>query len=135
MLGAAVTMPWLRRMRAEWSPRQRATALPRGWSTMRSVVSEKIGRVPAKNQGALATATHRLAERREGHRVDRMGVDHGVDVGPRPQHLRMDEHLVVPRHRAVDLAALDVDRDDIVRPNLLAADAGRGHWKQAGVGG
>ena len=64
-----------------------------------------------------------------------MRVHHRVDVGPRTQHLGMDEHLVVARHRAVDLAAAEVDRDDVVGPHLLEPDAGRLHQEAPGLVG
>ena len=41
-------MPWLRRITTLPWPRHFATALPRAWSMIRSVVSEKIG-TPAEN--------------------------------------------------------------------------------------
>jgi hypothetical protein len=67
--------------------------------------------------------------------MDRVGVHHRIHVRARAQHLRMNEHLVVPRHRAVDLTTLEVDRDDVVRTHLLDADAGWLHQETAGIVG
>jgi hypothetical protein len=62
-----------------------------------------------------------------------MGVDHAVDVGPRPHHLGMDVDLIVPRPVAQHLVALDVDRDDVVIGHLLDADAAGLHQELVGL--
>ena len=68
-------MPWLRRITTLPWPSAFATALPRGWSVIRSVVSEKIG-TPAENMvPSLLIGGERLAERGERDGVLRMGVD------------------------------------------------------------
>ena len=57
----------------------------------------------------------------------RMGVDHALDVRARAQDFRMDEHLVVARHGAADLLAVEIDRDDVVGRHLVEPDGGGLH--------
>ena len=45
------------------------------------------------------------------------------------QHLGMNEDLVVTRHGAADLAAFEIDRDDVLRRHLVEPDAGGLHQK------
>ena len=130
----AVTMPWLRRISTAL-PMHFATALPRAWSMIRSVVSEKIG-TPAENiVPSLLIGLERLAERGKGDGMLRMGVDHAVDVGPCPHHLGVDVDLVVSRPFAGNLFTLDVDGDDVVRRHLLDADAAGLHQEAIGIVG
>ncbi len=121
-----------RRMPAE-AARHRLAAL---------LVDDEIGGFGKDRQPAfgeisrgIADRDQRLAERGERHRMDRMGVDDTLHIGPRAQHLGMDEYLVVPRHGAVDLLALDIDGDDVVGPHFLDADAGGLHQEAPGIFG
>jgi len=43
------------------------------------------------------------------------------------QHLGMNEDLVVTRHGAADLAAFEIDRDDVLRRHFIKPDPGRLH--------
>ena len=40
------------------------------------------------------------------------------------KHFRMNEYLVMARHRAADLLAVEIDSDDIVGRHLLETDGG-----------
>src|SRR5215470_16878500 len=45
----------------------------------------------------------------------------------------MDEHLVVARHAAADLLAVEIDGDDVVDGHLVEPDGGRLHQEAARV--
>src|SRR5262249_62209288 len=62
-----------------------------------------------------------------------VGVNDALDVRARAQHLRMDEHLVVARHAAADLLAVEIDGDDVVERHLVEADGGGLHQEAPGV--
>src|SRR5690348_6292799 len=62
-------------------------------------------------------------------------MDDRLDVRPGAQHFRMNEYLVVARHRSVNLLAVEPDRDDVVRRHLFEADASGLHEKPLRVTG
>ena len=106
------------------------------------LIDDEIGGLRKNRQPAfgeiaagVADGDQRRAERGKRHRMHGMAVDDALHVGPRAQDLGMDKDLVVARHRAVDFVALDVDRDDVVGPHLLDADAGGLHQEAPGIAG
>ena len=74
-------------------------------------------------------------QRGESDRVNRMRMNHAVQLGSHAQDLGMDEDLGMAWHGAGDLVALDINDDDVVRRHFLDADAGRLHQKSRRIVG
>src|SRR5262245_39024510 len=63
----------------------------------------------------------------------RVRVNDALNLRACAQHFGMNEHLVVARHGAADLLAIEIDRDDVVDRHLVEPDGGGLHQKTAGL--
>ena len=88
-----------------------------------------------EQRARLAVAFERAAGRRQRDRISRVGVDDAIDVGSRFKNFRMDEDLAVPARGAGDDLAVEIHGEDVLRRDLVEAEAVRLHEEQVRIVG